>query len=648
MTETKEVKTSFYDLKGLSLKPLSTRWSICIIALVSILLYANTFTHEFALDDVAVLTQNTYVKKGVSGLNEILTTGSWDGFNPEKNMKIYRPFQLVTLAIQYEFFKENPIPYHIVHVLFYALLNCLLFLLFREFWKNKYPYLPLIIVLLFAIHPVHSDVISNIKGSADLFAMLNGIAAFLFLFYYIRLNKNYYIVIACVLYFLSLISKEVAVTYLAVFPLAIFFFTKLNLKTIVKYTLPFVGVLLLYIGVRSLVFSGSYALKMSINDMSNSILLADSVNEKLGTILYGLGKNLQLLFFPHPLQTTYVHAEVPVIGLLDFRALATLLAYGFMAFIGVYYFKKKSILVFGILYYIITISLFSNILVMMPSILSERWLLIPSLGFCIVVGALFYKCLEDSKHITSLLKKNITPVLALLALVILFSIKTFDRNFDWKNDITLFKADIKDGPNNHFSLRGYGTELIKFNDSSKIKLGIHYLKKALKIAPNRHGTNNNLAIAYRKLNQLDSSIVAFEKEFKISSSLKIKNSLWDCYNKRGLELMATNKKVDILKSIPYFDKANKLSNSGYLAAHNMGKAYYLLGDFNNAIKTYSYIVKNAPTKYDSVYALAVVYNSAGKYSEALKILSAIKDVESINKAGYNKQFNIAKNALGID
>jgi hypothetical protein len=77
-------------------------------------------------------------------------------------------------------------PYHIVNVLFYTLLKVLLFLLLKELWKNRYPYLPLIIILLFAAHPIHVEVVANLKGSADLFDMPHATAAFLFLFYFVK------------------------------------------------------------------------------------------------------------------------------------------------------------------------------------------------------------------------------------------------------------------------------------------------------------------------------------------------------------------------------------------------------------------------------------------------------------------------------
>jgi len=646
-------KNAFYKLKGLDVKPLSNRVSLVIIAIVSILLYANTFTHDFAFDDVAVVTQNTFVKNGINGIPDILTTGSWDGFKPKRAMKIYRPFQLVVFAVQYEFFRMNAGPYHIFHVLSYALLNCLIFILLKAFWKDKFPYLPLLITLIFTIHPIHTDVVANIKGSADLFAMLFGILAFLMVFSYIKKQKLIYIILGCLSFLISLSSKETAITYLAIIPLAIYYFTKLKVKKIAIYTLPYVLITVAYLGVRTIVLSGGNAMAMTINKYSNSILYSETLSQHIGTRLYGLGKNLQLMFFPHPLKTSYLHQDIPILEATDFGALSVLFIYIILAIIAIKYLTKKSILIFGIVYFLITISLFSNTIVMMPSIVSERWLLIPSLGFCIVIGVLFYKAITIKPDWRSFLNSNLVPVLAFVMLFGLFSFQTIDRNRDWKNDFALFKADSKTAPNNHMNLRNYGTELMKLSDKDSIRKGIKYLKRATEIAPKRFGTNNNIALAYIKLNELDNAIEAYKKELELNprNKAKVINRLWSVYNKKGVELMNTSKVAKVRQSINYFKNASDINDldltSKLKSLHNLGKAHYLLTDLKTAINTYKAIYKAKPDKYDSVFTLGLIYNRDKQYQNALNILLSLQNIEGYKDTKkYKKEVYQAYKGLG--
>jgi tetratricopeptide (TPR) repeat protein len=649
MMSTKNTQINYSELKGLKISPLSNKLSIVIITIVTLLLYANTFTHEFAYDDASVISSNSYVQEGVGGIKKILTQGSWDGFKPAENMKIYRPFQLLVFAVQYEFFKLNPTPYHIINVLFYALLNCLLFLLLKQFWNNKYPYLPLLIVLLFATHPVHVEVAANLKGSADLFGMLHATAAFLFLFYYIHKKKVYYIVFACFFYLLSLASKEIAVTYIGVFPLAMYFFTELKLKSIIKNTTPFILVIGLYLLIRFLVFDGNSSSSLThVDDFDNVLLLAETSSQEIGMRLWSLGKNLQLLIFPDPLRMMYVYDDIPFTEVYDFIAISTFLVYLLLTFVSIFYFRKKSILVFGIVFYLLTISLFSNTYAFMPNILAERWLLIPSFGFCIVLGVLLYRALVSVSTLSNFIKSNILIVPIISIILFLYSFKTFDRNYDWKNDATIFAADIKTCPNNQIVLRGHGTELMRSSEPEKIKEGIIYLEKARKQLPTRYGTNNNIGIAYLKLKDFDKAAVAFERELQLAPKNKTTISqLWGSYNKAGIELMDSNDPKKIKESLFYFIKAQKLVPTNYQAIHNLGKAYYMLRDMDSAIATYESIFQAVPQKHDSAFALGLVYNTAKKHEEALGVLLTLKDIEGYNDTpNFRKQLYMAYTGLG--
>ena len=138
-----------------------------IIGLLAVLQYSNTLDHGFVFDDYAVLAHNTFVQQGIAGTRELLTTGSWDGYDAEVGIRIYRPFQVLILAIQHEFFELEPKGYHVVQVLSFAVL-CVILLhyLLRVFGNQKYgPLLAIGSTILFLIHPVHVEVVANIGGS---------------------------------------------------------------------------------------------------------------------------------------------------------------------------------------------------------------------------------------------------------------------------------------------------------------------------------------------------------------------------------------------------------------------------------------------------------------------------------------------------
>ena len=174
---------------------------IILLLLLSIGIYSNTFKHGFVLDDVAVLSHNELVKKGFGGVRGILTSRAWKGFEQNrKQVESYRPLSTAHFAIEYEFFGLNSGYFHIVQVLYFALLCVLIYWLLLEFFDNKYPYLALVIALLFAAHPVHTDVVNNVKSRDELFALLNGVISCLLFFKYLKKQQVYLFVLAVFFY----------------------------------------------------------------------------------------------------------------------------------------------------------------------------------------------------------------------------------------------------------------------------------------------------------------------------------------------------------------------------------------------------------------------------------------------------------------
>jgi hypothetical protein len=111
-----------------------------VLFLLGLLLYGYTVTFDYVLDDKIVLSENSFVKKGVVGVWDILTTDSFEGYFGRQQDLVaggrYRPLSLVTFAIEYQFFGLRPSVSHFFNVLLYALTGLLLFrvlcLLFSE------------------------------------------------------------------------------------------------------------------------------------------------------------------------------------------------------------------------------------------------------------------------------------------------------------------------------------------------------------------------------------------------------------------------------------------------------------------------------------------------------------------------------------
>ncbi|OTF80903.1 hypothetical protein BLA29_012303, partial [Euroglyphus maynei] len=101
-------------------------------------------------------------------------------------------------------------------------------------------------------------------------------------------------------------------------------------------------------------------------------------------------------------------------------------------------------------------------------VLAERILYTPSIGFTALLAIGWLKLRDyffQSKIIQFLL--NISTILMLVT----YALSTYERNFDWHNDLTLFKSGLKVNPNNaklynnighYYERRGEWSEAIKY------------------------------------------------------------------------------------------------------------------------------------------------------------------------------------------
>jgi hypothetical protein len=216
-----------------------------ILFCIAFLLYSNTLLNEFALDDGIVITQNDYVKKGFSGIPDILNKDTFRGFfKKEGKDKLvaggrYRPLSLVCFAIIYQVAGESSFLFHLFSILAFSFLVVVIYNLIKKLlsktYKDEADTLAFITALLYAIHPIHTECVANIKGLDETFALLLPVLAFYFTLIYLDTNKLIELVKVFVLFVLGLFSKENAIVYFLLIPLGVYFFygkNTINVKSI--------------------------------------------------------------------------------------------------------------------------------------------------------------------------------------------------------------------------------------------------------------------------------------------------------------------------------------------------------------------------------------------------------------------------------
>nr|HMU02647.1 hypothetical protein [Saprospiraceae bacterium] len=473
-----------------------------IIMLLSFALYHVCIPYGYVLDDLMVITGNKYTKMGFSGIDEILTTESFEGYFGEKKELVqgnrYRPLSIITFAIEYGIMGDlNPTLSHIINIILYGftciLLMMVLAMLFRNF-KHKYWFMsiPFLASLIFLVHPIHSEAVANIKGRDEIMSMLFSMGALYASLRYMDRNSWTWLLTALMSYFLGLLSKENAITFVAVIPLTIYFFSETNSKLLKKIILGLLITTFLYLMLRFNT-AGIPKFGEASKDVMNNPFLGMTGGEKFGSIMYTLGKYIMLMIFPHPLSHDYYPYAIPKVTLINIFSLLSFIGYLAMAFVGFKGLVKKNIYSFSILYYLLTLTIVSNIVINLGTFMNERFIFMASAGYCIALAYFL------SEQMPTFIKKNgVNISIALASIFVLgYSIKTYVRVPAWKDALSLNKAAVAVSSNsaraNSFMSTALFEEFKVTDDKTKkrelIDQAEFYGLKAVEILPDYSNAN---------------------------------------------------------------------------------------------------------------------------------------------------------------
>lgn len=578
------------------------RWQLYLAFLLPILLYANTFSHQYALDDSIVITDNQFVQKGFSGIADILSHDSFVGyFGKQKNLVAggrYRPLSLLTFAVEHEFFGNNPEFSHFINVLIYAI-SCLLLLLFISRFLQLLNisdilkwHLPLLATLIFVVHPVHSEAVANIKGRDELMALLFILFALLKLVQWIKAENRKILYFSGIFFFFALLSKESAYPFLLLFPAIMYFTERQNIKGIVASGLPFIAaasaaLILRFWAIGATPISGNSDL------MNNPFVLAVG-SQKAGTIAFTMLKYLQLWIFPLHLTNDYYPFQIAYHRLIDPMALTAIVLYAMMLLGGIIGFIKRKLFPAFLLLYCIAMLPVSNIFFPVGTFMNERFLYIPSMALAIAsawllmrLGQLVYKNTWSSAW-WSYWKNMPLAALIVFAMLSMLALKTVKRNPDWKNNQTLFLHDINISSESAKANNAAGGMLYDMAQQNPDKQNARlqynqsktYLEKAVKIYPAYAAAWTTLGNDYYYLNHnYKKAITAY---LKAGSPVALKNL-------EGMGNMALQQKEyqGAIASFKALSNTNK-KNEYYLL--KLGMAYLQAKQVDSAIAYYNRII----------------------------------------------------------
>lgn len=637
---------------------LKARWYVyCILFLSSFVLYFNTLSHDYALDDAIVITDNDFTQKGFSGIVDHLTNESFTGFFKEEKKLVsggrYRPLSFITFSIEYQFFGKSPGISHFFNILIYAILSIVLFnvlnLLLKPYNNPWYFSVAFLTTLFFVFHPIHTEVVANIKGRDEMLTLLGALLALYYLIKYVQTeipvkativsksdkksktqqpekniskssSKNKYLVFAAISFFLGLMSKENAITFLAIIPIALYFFTDTPKKKIFVAIMPLLAVSFLFLFIRYNVVG--FTSTEEVKELLNNPFLGMSTGEKAGTIIHTLGKYIELLIFPNVLTYDYYPYHIPVTSLLSPRPVFYLVIYAALIYFAVRSLRTKSVIGFGLIIYLSSLSVVSNIVFPVGTFMNERFVFIPSIGFLLILAWGIHYVLNSHN-------KNIYRYAVIIfsgVVLLIFSIKTIDRNKAWKDDLTLFTTDVKTSPMSAKSTCSAGGKLLEYakeiKDSAErfsyLELSKKYLIQSTDnyniLIPNGIYVDAEMLLGncYFEFGKFDSTLFHYKRIcLKAPGNEKV-------YQNAAITI---NRFDDIDKKIAETKAFYRHNPNVFELNYNLGKWY---GQYKNNLDSAIFYLERAvyfkKNSKEALKDLGVAYGFKQRYSDAITVL----------------------------
>lgn len=564
-----------------------------ILAIVlSFALFGNGIGGNFVFDDTIVVVGNPFINGQLDGFWKIFTN-PYFAYQPRPGL--YRPLTIVSYSLNSFIFGFSPAGFHVVNILLHALAS---FLIFGLFYRVGGKIIAFAGFMFFMFLPIHVEAVTSIVGRAEILSLIFTVGALIFV-----LKQRY--VLASVLFFLGLLSKEMAISFLPIFLFLDFLWHKKSIKAVSKDLIYFVPSLALYSVLRYAALGG-YFLKNDATPVYNPIKFAPLLSG-LWTSFKVFYLYLEKTFFPYSLSTDYSYNQIPLIKNL-FTSVGAMLGVAIFCLLVFLFFRTKNFLMrFGVIIFLSSYFVVSNWIFKTGTIMAERLMYTPTLGLALMAGVVVNYFVLKTPN-----KKVLYGFLSLV--LVFYGLVILDRNKDWLSDKNLFESAYTAAPNSvvNQTNKAYLDFIAGNYRETELRLN-----EVLNIAPEHVPALNLAGQNYKKLGQYQKAEESWKKAITLRSDyLRAYLSLGILYYENGYNQSAENVLSEAIKIYPRWNEIfvlslTKINLNQYDEAINLIKARF--GE-NPAIK-------------ELKLALGIAYLRKGDKNMAISYLNQVRNPE---------------------
>ena len=601
--------------------------AVALLIVLGALAYSNSISNEFVHDDNYQIVRNPYLQSDES-LTRLLFSDVWGYQTPGRlgTSNYYRPLQMLTYRWIVQASGMNPSAFHWVNLVLHLMVSSAVYLLF---WSLTRSYgISLSGAVLFVLHPIHTEAVDWIASLPELGCALFYLLAFWFFILSLppvfpkaapakkkkqaarpqvpaKTIRFPWLASSLALFAISLLFKEMALTLPIVAGAYSFTFEpgkfswkdriRLGVQRSWPYLVVVAGYLLLRYQVLGFISKSQQVWSLSVWAQFLSILhLATQYWYKLVV----------------PVNLNAFYTFDPVYGLGDGRAWAAIVCVGALISSIWYGFQRAPLASFSAAWVFLTLLPVMNIRGVGINVFTERYLYIPSWGFCLLAAWLASQGLSRLPPA----QRVYWAAATLTGVSLLYGLQTVRRNGDWKNDFVFYTRAAEASPNSS-SMQNSLAHILRAEKGDLEGAERHALL-ALKLSETETPRDPRLeASAYLNLANVYIQRQQFARALEMAEKgLAADRSQPNLHTVHGVALMQLGRTDEAQK---VFLEVHQLLPNDELVLHYLGVIALQRREFEKAVSYFQKALKILPSYADAHNNLAAAYVEMGRLNDAL-------------------------------
>jgi tetratricopeptide (TPR) repeat protein len=588
------------------------------VALAACIVNLPALLPGFIHDDHRIIEQNELVRS-LARIPDIFTHGYWS-VGEASVPNLYRPLTILSFALNHAVHGLHPLGYRLVNLGLHVLVSLLVLALGRRLLApgpaaagpgaTSLGMDPAVAAaLLFAVHPIHTEVLGLVVGRAELLAALataGSVVAFLkgrdrMQGARARAGRIWLMLsLGCVA--AGVLSKENAVA--ALFLILAADRLVVRGRILWRFHLSSASVLAACLLMRMAAIGGLNPPGF-VHYVDNPIAHLPFVAGRL-TALKVLGRYALLLVAPVRQSIDYSYRAIPPAssplepGVLV--GAAVLIAW--VAAVTACR-KRWPEACFSLAWIGLTMAPVANLIFPIGTILAERLLYLPSVGFVLLAGAgllrLRASCAAGRGARGAVRAAGIATALLIAA----FAARSVARLGDWRDDATIFARALEVAPESVRALFNHGSALEQRGDDAG---AVAAYEKAIAIWPAFADAHYNLAGVYARRKNWAEAVEQYRE------ALRGQPGNVPYLVNLGRSLNALGKSREARETLEKAVAIDPKSDRGYT---NLGAACLAMGDAAAAVRAYSEALRINPLKADYYRNLGLAQEEAGDEAGSL-------------------------------